>query len=199
MSSVAEIIDYIAKSLLSVFSLMIILRFVLQWVRADFYNPISQGIVKFTAPVLKPLRRLIPGFWGLDIAALTLAFLVNALTIVISISLKANNPLQFLDIIAAVSFLKILASLLNIASLCVLVSIILSFVAPMSAHPAATLVNQIAEPLMAPFRKMLPDMGGLDLSPILLFLVLGVLTKIFALIAASLGIPSAQMWMFVFV
>lgn len=92
-----------------------------------------------------------------------------------------------------------MACLLNIASFVVLVHIILSFVAPMSGHPAAVLVNQLAEPLMAPFRKILPDMGGLDFSPILLFLLLGVFIKIFAVIAASFGIPVQQMWMFVFV
>jgi YggT family protein len=199
MAAFFDILDYIIKSLLSVFSMLVILRFVLQWVRADYHNPISQGLVKITSPLLIPLRKLIPGFMGLDIAALVLAFIINALSITITILLHQSNPLQFLHIIIAIGGLKILATLLNIASFCVITSIILSFVAPMSHHPAAVLVNQIAEPLMAPFRKLLPDMGGIDLSPILVFLCIGVLTKVFAIIASALGVPSAMMWMFILI
>ena len=197
MDAALDIVDYIIKSLLSVLSLLVLLRFILQWVRADFYNPISQGIVRFTSPLLKPLRKIIPGMFGLDMAALMLALLIHIVSLTISVLLKQGNPFEVLHFITAIAALKILASLLNIASFCLLVSIVLSFVAPMSNHPAAMLVNQIAEPLMKPFRKLLPDMGGLDLSPILVFLTIGVLTKIFAIAASSLGIPVGQMWLFI--
>lgn len=199
MNFFADIINYVVGSLLSVFSLLVLLRFCLQWARADFYNPISQGLVKVTAPVLKPLRRIIPGFLGLDIAALLLAFISYSLAMGLQVLLSGNFNAGILPIVFIIAALKVVACLLNIASFVVLVHIILSFVAPMSGHPAAVLVNQLAEPLMAPFRKILPDMGGLDFSPILLFLLLGVFIKIFAVIAASFGIPVQQMWMFVFV
>ena len=78
-------------------------------------------------------------------------------------------------------------------------SIILSFVAPMSQHPAAILLQQVAEPIFAPFRKLLPDMGGIDLSPIFAFLLLGVMTKLLAILAAQFGIPVGTMWLFVFI
>lgn len=199
MNVIADIVNYVVGSLLSVFSLLVLVRFALQWARADFYNPISQGLVAITAPLLNPLRKIIPGFLGIDLAALFLAFVSYSLALMLQVLLSGNLHMGILPIMLIISALKVLACLLNIASFVVLVSIVLSFVAPMSNHPAAVLVNQVADPLMAPFRKILPDMGGLDFSPILLFLLLGVLIKIFAVIAAGFGIPVQQMWMFIFV
>ena len=199
MSELADIVNYVVSSLIGVFSLLVLLRFVFQLVKADFFNPISQGIVKITSPALKPLRRVIPGLAGLDIAALVLVIALNMLSIVITLLLAGQNFSSAIMLIAVVSVLKLFAALLNIASFCMLGSIILSFVAPMSQHPAAILLQQVAEPIFAPFRKLLPDMGGIDLSPIFAFLLLGVMTKLLAILAAQFGIPVGTMWLFVFI
>lgn len=199
MSELADIVNYIVTSLIGVFTLLVLLRFVFQWVKADFYNPISQGVVKATTPVLKPFRRIIPGFAGLDIAALVVVILLNMLSIVITILLAGKSFVEYLPFIAIIGALKLIASLINIASFCMLGSIILSFVAPMSSHPAAMLLTQVAEPIFAPFRKLMPDMGGIDLSPIFAFLLLGVLTKVLTIIAGQFGIPVDSIWFFVFI
>ncbi len=199
MNAAADIVNYITSTLIGVFSLLVLLRFVFQWVKADFYNPISQGLVKATAPILKPFRRVIPGFAGLDIAALVVVILLNMLSIVITVLLSGKSFVAYLPIIAIIGVLKLFASLINIASFCMLSSIILSFAAPMSAHPAAVLINQIAEPLFAPFRKIMPDLGGLDLSPILAFMLVTILSKVLAIVAGQFGIPVGNVWLFVFI
>lgn len=197
MEFLASSANYITSSLLSVFGMLVILRFVLQWARADFYNPISQGIVKVTTPLLRPLRRIIPGFAGLDIAALVLAILIYSVSIgITALLLQIKAPIFIFVLIA---LFKVMATLLNIASFTLLASIIISFIAPMTANPIAQLLQQIAEPLMKPWRKVLPDTGLLDFSPIIVIILLGLLTKALMVAATQFGIPSQQIWMFVLI
>ena len=91
MSGLIEALIYIIQTLGSLYLLIVLLRFILQLVRADFYNPLSQFIVKATQPLVKPLRRIIPGFAGLDLASLVLAILVQLLLMVITLTLMGYN------------------------------------------------------------------------------------------------------------
>jgi YggT family protein len=144
---------------------------VLQLVRANFYNPLCQFIVKATQPLLKPLRRIIPSLFGLDMSSLVLAILVQlalmALTLLLTYG-TTGNPLQLF----IWSIIGVTALFLKIFFFALIISVILSWVAPGSHNPGAELVNQICEPALAPFRKILPNLGGLDLSPIFAFLAL---------------------------
>jgi YggT family protein len=162
---------YVLQSLGSLYLLIVLLRFVLQLVRANFYNPLCQFIVKATQPLLKPLRRIIPSVFGLDMSSLVLAILVQlalmALTLLLTYG-TTGNPLQLF----IWSIIGVTALLLKIFFFALIISVILSWVAPGSHNPGAELVNQICEPALAPFRKILPNLGGLDLSPIFAFLAL---------------------------
>ena len=162
---------YVLQTLGSLYLLIVLLRFVLQLVRANFYNPLCQFIVKATQPLLKPLRRIIPSLFGLDMSSLVLAILVQlalmALTLLLTYG-TTGNPLQLL----IWSLIGVTALFLKIFFWAMIISIILSWVAPGSHNPGAELVNQICEPALAPFRRILPNLGGLDLSPIFAFLVL---------------------------
>ncbi|ANI00517.1 YggT family protein [Pseudomonas koreensis] len=162
---------YVLQTLGSLYLLIVLLRFVLQLVRANFYNPLCQFVVKATQPLLKPLRRIIPSLFGLDMSSLVLAILVQlalmALTLLLTYG-TTGNPLQlFIWAIIGVT-----ALFLKIFFFALIISVILSWVAPGSHNPGAELVNQICEPALAPFRKILPNLGGLDLSPIFAFLAL---------------------------
>jgi YggT family protein len=199
MNTLASIFSDIISTLLGLYATIVLLRFIFQLIKADFYNPISQGIVKMTSPILVPLRRIIPGFWGLDFAALLLVIVIHIITVSINLLLQGNNPFTHLGDIAIYASLKFITGFLNVFTFSLLASIVLSFVAPMSRHPAAILVFQIAEPLMAPFRKIIPPMGGIDISPIFVFLALGAAIKLLAALAAMFGIPVHAMWLFVFV
>ena len=162
---------YVLQTLGSLYLLIVLLRFVLQLVRANFYNPLCQFVVKATQPLLKPLRRIIPSLFGLDMSSLVLAILVQlalmALTLLLTYG-TTGNPLQLL----IWSLIGVTALFLKIFFWAMIISIILSWVAPGSHNPGAELVNQICEPALAPFRRILPNLGGLDLSPIFAFLVL---------------------------
>ncbi|WHS60028.1 YggT family protein [Pseudomonas sp. G2-4] len=162
---------YVLQTLGSLYLLIVLLRFVLQLVRANFYNPLCQFIVKATQPLLKPLRRIIPSVFGLDMSSLVLAILVQlalmALTLLLTYG-TTGNPLQLL----IWSLIGVTALFLKIFFFALIISVILSWVAPASHNPGAELVNQICEPALAPFRRIVPNLGGLDISPILAFMVL---------------------------
>ena len=146
----------------------------LQLSRADFYNPISQFIVKATNPLLIPLRRIIPSMGNIDSASIVLAIAFQLVVIGLKMLVLSGgiaNPIFLL----ALSAVMVLDVVLKVYFWALIIMIISSWVAPGSNNPALVLINQIVEPLMQPFRKLLPSMGGLDLSPIFVFLVIQVL------------------------
>src|SRR5690606_10739056 len=165
---------YVVQTLGSLYLLIVLLRFILQLVRADFYNPLSQFIVRATQPLLKPMRRVIPGFGGVDVASLVLAVLVQLVLLALIIKLMGYALPPILQLLVW-SLVGITALFLKIFFFALIITVILSWVAPRSRGPAAILVIQICEPVLAPFRRVLPSMGGLDLSPIVAFIALNLL------------------------
>lgn len=164
MTAMNEIIVYLIQTLLSLFLLAMLLRFLLQLVRADFYNPISQFVAKMTNPLVLPLRKIIPSYASLDLASLLLALLLQ-LAGVVSILLLNGIALPGTLQLLIWSALGIIGLLVNIYFFALLAMIILSWVASGSKNPAIYLLYQITEPVMAPLRKILPSIGGLDFSP----------------------------------
>ncbi len=165
---------YILQTIGSLYLLIVLLRFILQLVRADFYNPLSQFIVRATQPLLRPLRRIIPSFAGLDLASLVLAILVQLLLMALTLMLMGfglGNPVQLL----VWSVIGVTALFLKVFFFGLIISVILSWVAQGSHNPAVELINQICEPLLLPIRRILPSMGGLDFSPIVAFLILNLI------------------------
>ena len=168
----------LVNAILGFYLFSIVLRFLLQVARADYRNPVSQFIVKVTNPVLAPMRRFIPGFGGLDIASLVLALLVE----MVAITLSALFLLGF-DFYALPPGVNIFAwAVLGVCGLFLkfyfwglLISVIASWIAAGSYNPALILLQQVLEPVMRPVRRLLPDTGGIDISPIVVFLSIQVL------------------------
>ncbi|GGJ02714.1 YggT family protein [Halopseudomonas pertucinogena] len=180
---------YVVQTLGSLYLLIVLLRFILQLVRADFYNPLSQFIVRATQPLLKPMRRVIPGFGGVDVASLVLAVLVQLVLLALIIKLMGYALPPILQLLVW-SLVGITALFLKIFFFALIISVILSWVAPHSHNPAAILVIQICEPVLAPFRRFLPSMGGLDLSPIFAFIALNLLDMLLITnLAIATGMP----------
>lgn len=191
MSGFAEALIYIIQTLGSLYLLIVLLRFILQLVRADFYNPLSQFTVKATQPLLKPLRRVIPGFGGLDLASLTLAILVQLLLMVVVVLIAGANPIAIGLQLLVWAIIAVTSLFLKIFFFAMIISVILSWVAPGSYNPGAQLVNQICEPLLAPFRKLTPNLGGLDISPIFAFIALNLIDRfVIGNLAAITGMPA---------
>lgn len=187
MGALLNIAVLLVQTILGLFLLMVLLRLLLQIARADFYNPISQAIVKITDPALKPFRRLIPGFGGFDVASIILAFVVQLVAIVTLLALH-NIVLPGAGSLTAWAFVGMLSQVKYIYYVCIFVAIIASFVAPYSHQPILLLMRQLSEPIMAPFRRLLPDMGGIDLSPIFVLLALQILGIILDSIATTTGL-----------
>lgn len=163
---------YLIQTLGGLYLLIVLLRFILQLVRADFYNPISQFVVKATKPLLNPLRRIIPGVGGIDIASLVLAFLVQLAVMLLILLVAGANPLSYVPAVLAWAAIGVLSLFLKVFWFALIASVILSWVAPHSYNPGALLVHQLCEPLLAPIRRMLPNLGGMDISPIFAFIAL---------------------------
>lgn len=188
MNAFNDIFGYLVQTAISLYLLAMVLRFLLQVARADFYNPISQFLVKVTNPLVLPLRRLIPGVAGIDLASLLLALIIQSLGIVFILFIKTGAVLLY-PIILLWAGLALLGLVLNIYFFSLLAVIILSWVAPGSNNPALHLLYQLTEPVMAPFRKLLPSMGGLDFSPIIVFILINVLKIALGHMAAGAGMP----------
>jgi YggT family protein len=194
MTAMNEIFGYLIQTFLSLYLLAMILRFLLQVVRADFYNPISQFLVKITNPLVLPLRRVIPGFAGLDMASLLLALLLQMAGIAAFVLIKFHAvPSPGLLIVG--SLLGLISLLVNIYFFALLAMIILSWIAQGSNNPAIYLLHQITEPVMAPFRKALPPMGGMDFSPILVFILINVIQIALHHAALAAGVIGLAPWL----
>jgi YggT family protein len=172
-AALAQTLTLIIKSLGGLFLLAVLLRFLLQAVRADFYNPVSQAIVKVTAPILLPFRRIIPGYRGIDFASLVLALVLNSIFTTLLVLIAGFRP--DIGIMVAWAFIGLIGFFLKIYFWSLIISIIASFVAPFSGNPVLLVVYQILEPLYSRIRRIIPPMGGLDLSPIFIFLAINVI------------------------
>ncbi|MFT4763062.1 MAG: YggT family protein [Oleispira sp.] len=189
MSSLTQVGLLVINTLVGLYLLLVVLRFLLQLVRADFYNPVSQFIVKATNAPLIPLRKVIPGLGGIDIASLVLALLVQAVAIILILLLNGIQPppLQ----VVMWSAIGIMSLLLKVYFWGLLITVIASWVAPNSYNPVLILINQILEPAMKPIRKIMPDMGGIDLSPIIMFLLIQVIEILLVKgLAQASGMPA---------
>ncbi len=174
MNAMGSIGTLIVGTLGMLLMMAILLRFLLQVSRADFYNPITQMIVRFTDPGVQVFRRFIPGFKGIDFATLIFAILVQS-GLICAMVFLAGLQLPTAGMVLTWALAGIINLTLDIYFWSLLVSIVASFIAPYSDHPALVLIRQLTEPVMAPFRRLLPSMGGLDLSPIFVFLTIQIL------------------------
>ena len=173
-SALAQIFNTIA----GLYLLFVVARFLLQVAKADFYNPISQAVFKATDPVVRVLRSFIPGYKGVDFSSLILAFIVQFIAISVTILLY-GGAIPSVGFIITWSFIGVLNFIILFYYYALIASIVMSFVmmfsGNMNPHPILLLVWQITEPIMAPFRKVIPPMGGLDFSPIFIFLIIGLI------------------------
>jgi len=160
---------YLIHTFASLFFFFILARFMLQTARADFYNPFSQAAVKITNPLLKPLRMLIPGVYGIDMASLVLLMLVQLAHAEI-LSLLATKSLVNVASVLAFGIFGTIKFITWVIWGCAIIMIVSSFIAPYSNHPILMLVRQVLQPLLNPFQKLLPAMGGLDFSVMLLLI-----------------------------
>ena len=161
---------FLLQTAFGFYLLAVMLRFLLQVVRADFYNPLVQFLVRITNPLLLPLRRMVPGYRGLDLAAVVLAFALQLLEVLL-ITLLLNQPLS-LGVLLARTVMELAKLLVNIYLWSIIIQVVLSWVNPDPYHPVGRVLTQLTAPLLKPVRRWLPPISGLDLSPMVVIFTL---------------------------
>lgn len=157
-----EALQFIVSTIFDIFALVVAVRFVMQAARVDYYNPIAQMVVKITDPALKPLRKIIPGFGGYDIAALVLCLLVIVVKQVFLNVLGFTNMGGITLLVA--SFLEVLNIMFNIFIFGLFVMALLSWIVQDPNNPLYELLRALTNPVLRIVRRFVPPMGGLDLS-----------------------------------
>lgn len=161
-------IQFLLTTLFDLYAMVIILRFLLQLFRADFYNPLSQFVVKVTNPLLVPMRKVIPGIGGIDMSSVLLAYLVVIVKFFFYYTM--GGVMVGIGTLLVIGVADLLNQIINLIFWLVLVRVIMSWVNPTMNSPFMLVIYQVTEPVMAPIRRILPPMGGIDLSPVLLII-----------------------------
>ena len=159
---------FLIKTIIGLYILIVLLRFLFQLVRAHFYNPFSQILVKLTNPPLLPLRRVIPGWGGIDLASILLLVALQALEYVL-IGLLPRYGIPAPVGLFVMSVTDLLALTVNVFFFSILIQIVISWINPHAHNPVIGLLHQLNEPLLGRARRLIPPISGLDLSPIVVF------------------------------
>ena len=162
--------SFLIDTIIGLYMLAVMLRFLLQWVRADFYNPISQFLVTVTNPPVIFLRKFIPGLFGIDLASIILLAALAVVKIYLIYAIAGMTPRISGVLLLSVGEVIQLGIYVFIFSM--LIRVVLSWIQPGGYNPVLGLINQLTEPLMAPARRIIPVFGGLDISPMLVFVFL---------------------------
>ena len=158
-------IVFLIQALFGLYILAIMLRVVLQVARADFYNPVSQFLVKVTNPPLIPLRRIIPGFGGIDFPAIVLMLVIQVIELLLIVLVMGVSP-AFTGLVVW-GIAELLFLLANVYLFAILIQVVISWVNPGAYNPVVSLLYSITEPILGRARRLLPPISGFDLSPII--------------------------------
>ncbi len=184
---------FIVQMFFGIYILLIVLRFLMQVSGANYYNPLCQAVVKITGPAIRPFQNFLPAVKGVDTATLIVAIIIQLIALMLIMLFAGGDIFLFRYILW--SALGVVSLILDIYFFSLLIMVIASWIAPYSTHPALQLINQLSEPLCASVRKFLPAMGGIDFSPILVFIVIRLIDKYLIVepLAIMLGIPKGIM------
>ncbi len=159
---------FLVQVIFGAYIMVVMLRFLLQLVKADFYNPVSQFVIKVTSPPLRPLRRIIPGIGGVDVSSIVLMWILKSLELAL-IMVIGGLGTSLLPALAW-SIPELISLFINVFLFAILIQVIISWVNPGGYNPIIGLLNSITEPLLGPARRIVPPISGLDLSPMLVMI-----------------------------
>lgn len=165
---------FLVKTITDLYLLAFLLRFILQWVRADYYNPLAQLVLKVTSPLVLPARRMLPSVGGVDFPTLVVLIALQAIVTWLLLSLAgASVPAgQFVYFV----ILRLVSLTLWFYLVAILIYAVLSWIGPRHESPIGSMLAEVVEPVLAPLRRILPPIGGLDLSPLVALLILQAVT-----------------------
>jgi len=179
-------LEFLLTTAFDLYITVVMLRFILQQVRGDFYNPISQFIVKVTNPLLIPLRRIIPGWGGIDIAAILLMLVLQSIAFTLLLLIRGVD-LQLLVIIN-LAFAELISMAFNVFIFAIVIQAIISWINPAGHYnPVGGILSSITEPMLRPARKYIPPISGIDLSPLAALMALQILKMLVVPLLRSLS------------
>lgn len=166
-------VEFLITTLFQLYIILVMLRFLLQWVRADFYNPFSQFIVKVTNPLLKPLRRFVPGIGGIDMASVVLMLLLQFISLALVLLIRGGG----IELLALIiwSLAELIELAFNVFIFSIIIQAIMSWFNQGHYNPVSSLLYSLNEPLLRPARRLIPPIQGLDLSPLVVLIALQVI------------------------
>jgi len=174
----ANPLEFLVSTLFDLYILAIMLRFLLGTVKADFYNPVSQFLVRITNPVLVPLRKIIPSIGRYDASAVLLMLILQLVSLVLIIALRGVDVSFPYLLLATVS--KLVTLLINIFVFSIIIQVILSWVNPGSYNPVISLLYSLTRPVLQPVQRILPPISGIDLSPLFALIFLQLIKMLIA-------------------
>jgi YggT family protein len=182
-----QLINFVLENVAGFFTFALLIRFAMQWARAPFRNPIGHFVVTVTDWMVRPARRVIPAAWGLDLPCLVLAWLMQMLYLsaIYGYGGFFQGGAGSVGIIALAAIIATANVACYLVIGVVIISALLSWINPHA--PIAPTINALAAPLLGPFQRIIPLVGGIDLSPIALF---------FAVRLLQVGLAGAQSWLF---
>ena len=189
-SNLANAGIFLVQTFLGLYVILMLVRFLMQASRADYYNPICRAVVRVTDPSIKPFKRVLPSIKGVDFATLAVAILIQVIGIYLIMTLT-GNPI-FRAVYITWALVGLASMILDIYFFALIAMVIVSWIAPYSNHPAMALIAQLTEPICKPARRLLPPMGGLDFSIILVFVSITLIDSYLVIrpLAIALSIPS---------
>ncbi|MGB1800181.1 MAG: YggT family protein [Gammaproteobacteria bacterium] len=160
---------FLIEIIFGLYILAILLRFLLARVRADFYNPLSQFIVKVTNPAIKPLRRIIPGYWGIDWPSIVLLFAVQIVEIIL-VALVTSGRIPAVEGLCILTIANLIKEVIYVYIFIILIQVVISWINPGAYNPITSLLYQLSEPVLKPVKRLLPPAGGFDFSPLVVLI-----------------------------
>ena len=173
----SQALIFLIQTVFGLFVVALLLRFYLQWARVPYRNPLSDFLHALTDFMVRPARRLVPGLWGLDLATLLLAWLVQFVEILIVLQIQDFAPAQragpALGSAALLALVLLMKSGLYIVMVAIILQVVLSWVSPHS--PVMPLLNGMTRPVLRVFQRRIPPIGNVDLSPLFALVVIQLL------------------------
>ena len=182
-----DALSFIFRTLLDLYIITFVLRLILQWVRADFRNPLTQFVLRVTNPLVIPARRLIPPVGHLDTATLVVVLLLELLMTVVMINLACLGSAGIGQLLF-LTVLRVIFLTLRIYFFIILIYVVLSWITPGTYNPAVNLLASVADPVLRPLRRVIPTIAGLDLSALFAIIGLQAFTMILPVRQAMSGL-----------
>lgn len=179
-------IDYLVRTFFELYIMLVLLRVWLQMARADFYNPLSQFVVKATQPIVGPLRRMIPSIGSIDVATLLLAYLLSFTKLIVLIWIDQGRFI-FAPALLGLAAFELFKAIGQLLFWVLILRAIMSWVSQ-GRSPVEFVLQQLTEPMLVPIRRFVPAVGGLDLSMLVLFIGLQFFNLLVTDIARQLGL-----------